>query len=122
MKNKTAKKIMLCVLCVFLALLLTVISYAAYVLLSYSRIEDYLVLEPESALSGRTEEQMQTGQTYTVTTYNIGFGAYTPDFTFFMDGGKESRAASEESVKTHVTAAAETAKDFSPDFALFQEA
>ncbi|MGN1052787.1 MAG: endonuclease/exonuclease/phosphatase family protein [Candidatus Scatosoma sp.] len=122
MKNKTAKKIALSFLCVLLALLLAVVSYAAYVLLSYSRIEDNLVLQPEPPLSGGIAEPMQTGQTYTVTTYNIGFGAYTPEFTFFMDGGKESRAASEESVITHVTAAAETAKGFSPDFALFQEA
>ncbi len=28
---------------------------------------------------------VQVGQTYTASTYNIIFGAYTPDYTFFMD-------------------------------------
>lgn len=121
MAKKKAKRIMLSLLCVFLALFFLAIVYAAYVLISYSRIEDFLTLQPQPAQSGETETKLQTGQTYSVAAYNIGFGAYTPDFTFFMDGGSESRAASEESVKTQVRAAAERVKSLSVDFALFQE-
>ena len=121
--NKTVKKILISLLCVFLALLLAVGSYAAYVLISYSRIEDFLSLEVSPAAEENAEiaESVRIGTTYTAVSFNIGFGAYTPDFTFFMDGGKESRAESKESVIAHVTSAAETALSLSPDFALFQE-
>ena len=96
--NKTVKKILISLLCVFLALLLAVGSYAAYVLISYSRIEDFLSLEVSPAAEENAEiaESVRIGTTYTAVSFNIGFGAYTPDFTFFMDGGKESRAESKE--------------------------
>lgn len=131
MVKKTTKKFLLSLLCVFLALLTVVIGYAAYVLLSYYRLEDYIAL-PVSAARADAEESgkadvpcrvtaLKTEISYTATTFNIGFGAYTPDFTFFMDGGKQSRAASKESVETHVNSALNTIKEFNPDFALFQE-
>ena len=131
MVKKTTKKFLLSLLCVFLALLTVVIGYAAYVLLSYYRLEDYIAL-PVSAARADAEESgkadvpcrvtaLKTETAYTATTFNIGFGAYTPDFTFFMDGGKQSRAASKESVETHVNSALNTIKEFNPDFALFQE-
>lgn len=131
MVKKTTKKFLLSLLCVFLALLTVVIGYAAYVLLSYYRLEDYIAL-PVSAARADAEKSgkadvpcrvtaLKTETSYTATTFNIGFGAYTPDFTFFMDGGKQSRAASKESVETHVNSALNTIKEFNPDFALFQE-
>ena len=54
-------------------------------------------------------------------TQNAGFGAYTPEFTFFMDGGTSSRAESKESVVRCIDGVAENALSFSPDFVLFQE-
>lgn len=41
---------------------------------------------------------LQQKKEYSALTYNIGFGAYTPDFSFFMDGGKFSWAKSKDSV------------------------
>ena len=100
-----------------LAVLVVVAGYVAYVLLTYSRIDDNLSLEVE----GSAQDVAQTGQEYTIVSYNIGFGAYTPDFTFFMDGGKQSRAVSKESVEACVDGSAQTALSFEPDFVLFQE-
>lgn len=93
-------------------------GYFAYLMLSYSRIEDNLAL----TASGEAEKQtVAKGQTYTIVTQNIGFGAYSQDFTFFMDGGKESWGRSEEEVTRNVNEAALTAKGYDPDFILFQE-
>ena len=105
-------------LCVIAAVILAAIIYVAYVLLSYSRIEDNQDLQIESNAS---QQVLQTGQSYTIVTQNLGFGAYTADFTFFMDGGKLSRAVSAESVTDCITQGAETAVSFEPDFVLFQE-
>ncbi len=101
-----------------LALVLAVILvYVGYVFLSYSRIPDNVRLPVE----GDAEAVARTGVVYTAVSYNVGFGAYTPDFTFFMDGGTQSWAASRESVVRCIDGAAQTAKSFSPDLVLFQE-
>ncbi len=104
-------------LIILLVLLLAVAGYVAYVFGTYSRIEDNVALE----VSGTAEEMAKTGETYTIISYNAGFGAYLADFTFFMDEGKESRARSLESVNMCINGIADTALSFEPDFALFQE-
>lgn len=102
---------------VILAIVLVVAAYLAYVFLSYSRIADNQSIEE----GGTAEIMPTTGEEYTITTYNLGFGAYTPDFTFFMDEGKESRARSKESVIDCITGSCDTVLTYKPDFALFQE-
>lgn len=95
-----------------------VIGYAAYVLLTYHRIPD----GKETGIEKKAESHvLKEEQSYTISSYNIGFGAYTPEFTFFMDGGKQSVAESPESVVACVKGAGEEIAEISPDFALFQE-
>ena len=94
-----------------------VAGYVAYVFLTYSRIKDNVPLD----VTDNSDQPAQTGQEYTIVTYNIGFGAYTADFTFFMDEGKESRARSKESVLTCVNGTGDVALSYTPDFVLFQE-
>ena len=101
-----------------LALLFSVLSYLMYVIVTYRRIEDNVPLTVAGAASADT---VSLGTEYTVLTQNLGFGAYTRDFTFFMDGGKESRAKSKESVIAAIRAAMDKVGSFDPDFILFQE-
>lgn len=112
------KKALVSVLSVIGAVLLVVIVYLLYVLLSYSRIEDNQVLEVNNK---GIDEVMHLDTVYTAVTQNIGFGAYTQDYTFFMDGGEESRAESERSVIECVSKASNKVDEFDPDFILFQE-
>ena len=118
MNNRTTSPVVKIALALLLVILLTVFSYLFYVILTYDRIEDNLSLEVEG--EGVTAA-LTLGTEYTIVTQNLGFGAYTRDFTFFMDGGKESRAASEESVKSCINEAMEWVESFNPDFILFQE-
>lgn len=104
-------------LIIVIVLVVAVLGYVAYMFITYSRIEDNLPLE----VKGNAEETAVTEKEYTIVSFNIGFGAYTSDFTFFMDGGKESRARSKESVVECVNGVTETALSFDPDFVLFQE-
>ena len=115
---KALKVLLKVILCIVLIVVLVVGGYFAYVFLSYSRIEDNLTLEPGGTASATT---VSTGTSYTIVTSNIGFGAYSQDFTFFMDGGKESWGRSKEEVTDNVNAAATTVASFNPDFVLFQE-
>ena len=103
--------------CLLVLVILVVGGYVAYVLLTYSRIPD----NQDLAVEGSAGETVKAGQSYTAVSYNIGFGAYTADFTFFMDEGKESRARSKESVEECITQTAGTALSYEPDFTLFQE-
>lgn len=85
--------------------LLAVIGYVAYVFLSYDRIEDRQALEinqPKASKKDFQSDFVNTGKTYTVGTYNVGFGAYLPDYSFFMDGGEYSRCYSGESGAEHL--------------------
>ncbi|MBQ7957926.1 MAG: endonuclease/exonuclease/phosphatase family protein [Clostridia bacterium] len=112
------KKILKAILCVLLAILIIVGGYVAYLFIDYSRIEDNQAIKPSS---DGLKESLKAGENYTAVIQNLGFGAYTQDFTFFMDGGTESWAESEESVKNCINKGAETAKKYNPDFVLFQE-
>lgn len=114
----TARRIVKIALWAVAALLLAVLCYVAYVLLSYDRIPDNIPLEPQN--TGK-DEALRLNVPYRAVTQNVGFGAYTADFTFFMDGGKESRAESRESVLSCIRSAADEAKALDPDFILFQE-
>ena len=103
---------------VIIAVILTAAVYVAYVFITFSRIEDNLVLEPE----GNAGIIASAGEKYTIVSYNVGYGANMADYSFFMDGGKESRARSKESVINCISGAAETALSFDPDIVLIQEA
>ena len=100
---------------------MVVAVYFLYVILDYHRLEDYLELEIKKPVQENKAQAVQTGEEYAIITYNIGFGAYTPDFSFFMDGGTESVAKSEESVLSTVSGAANLVEKEKAQFYLFQE-
>lgn len=111
---------------VILALLI-VGGYAVYLLVQYERIPDGQMLTVEDSPA----ETLEAGQTYTALTWNVGFGAYSHDFSFFMDSGTMldgtrvqgtgSRAESRTVVETNVGGAAKTLSDLQPDLILLQE-
>lgn len=115
---KIFKKVLKIVLILLLILILIVGGYVAYVMISYDRIEDNFKLD---TVNGSGSADLSVGNTYTAVTQNFGFGAYTRDFTFFMDGGKDSRAKSKESVNECIRKAYDEISGFNPDFVLMQE-
>lgn len=112
------RKALYAVSAVLLALVLIVCGYLCYVVFSYSRIEDKQVL---TIANTGEEKALETDTEYSAYIQNIGFGAYTADFTFFMDGGEKSWAESEESVVECINKGIGEAKKYDADFILFQE-
>ena len=108
-------------------IVLVVGGYVGYVLLSYNRIGN-VELSVEGAAS---KEVVNVDEELVATTYNIGFGAYSQDYTFFLDTGYDaegnptcgyySKARSYDDVVFNTNGAINTIKELSPDFALFQE-
>lgn len=118
------KKLFKAVLILLCALVVAALIYVAYVFLSYHRIDDGQVLSVASAASPTSapvEEMAEPDTVYRAASANIGFGAYSDDYSFFMDGGTESRALSADAVRENVTGSAALVSALSPDFVLFQE-
>lgn len=104
------------VLAVVLALLVVVLGYVAYVFIDYHRIGDQeLTVERNAAAT------VEAGKEYSILSYNIGFGAYEDDYSFFMDGGTESRAWSEERLTVNIERIGAFLQQQDADLYLLQE-
>ncbi len=101
-------------------LLMVVLAYVAYVFLTYSRIKDNQKLDITT--NGKVmEETVSLDTEYTILTYNIGFGAYSEDYSFFMDGGKYSRAYNKQAVLDNINGSIKVIDNQNPDFIFLQE-
>ncbi|MDR0851378.1 MAG: endonuclease/exonuclease/phosphatase family protein [Clostridiales Family XIII bacterium] len=127
------------VLCTLIVLILIVAAYVLYVVLNYERIPDDTALDvgyssnPLSSAGSDSESGwvLETGKEYKALTFNIGFGAYDRDFSFFMDEGvlsdgatvvgSMSRAASRKAVERSTASVIGTALAEDPDITIFQE-
>ena len=107
--------------------LLTVGGYGLFLEAHYYRIPDGTALAVENGREGL----LQVGETYTALTFNIGFGAYDPDFSFFMDSGRMAdgeevtgrygKGRSAEAVAENTARSAALLRDLGADFVLLQE-
>lgn len=115
---KKSAKVLRVLLRVLLAVVLIAAAYVAYVFIAYHRIGDQ-VLTPENPPAAAKE--IRTGEPLSVTSWNIGFGAYEADFGFFMDGGHESWAWSKERLDANMKKIASLLADQDSDIYLIQE-
>ena len=108
-------------------LIIIVGSYVIYISAQYYRIEDNQNIE----ITNNQQQKVIIGEDYSISTYNIGFGAYTPEFSFFMDygetldgkylQGKDSIAKNKDTVIYNTTGAINEIANLDVDFAFFQE-
>ena len=115
------------VLVLLASVFLFVIGYVGYVVVTYYRIEDNLKIEGHNPQSKMLEVEGE----YSIVTYNIGFGAYDQEYTFFMDTGvmlggekvvgKQGTATSEEHVVRNTQGSIDTMKLHEADFYILQE-
>lgn len=113
----TVKKVIFSICAVLLAVIVAAVSYILYVVFSYYRLEDNLRLE----ISGESKTTVPVGEKLTLVTYNIGFGAYSDDYSFFMDGGEYSRAFSKQAVIDNTNGSLNAVQAQQPDFVVLQE-
>ncbi len=100
-----------------LVLLVIAAGYVIYVFASFTRLPDNLELDIVQDRSDIAAD----GRTYTLLSWNLGFGAYSDDYTFFMDGGTESRARSADAARENISAALDKVRELSPDFCMLEE-
>ncbi|MDR0297527.1 MAG: endonuclease/exonuclease/phosphatase family protein [Streptococcaceae bacterium] len=111
------KKFIKSIVLLFALVVLIAGVYVAYVYIQYHRIAD---AQKQTVTSNRATE-LTTGKTYKLMTYNIGYGSYPADYTFFMDGGKEVRARSVQAVNDAIDEDARMIRSQAPDFVTVQE-
>lgn len=114
---------------ILLGIVVVVGVYVLYMQIQYYRIEDNQDLT--SSINNNQDNLLLLDTEYSVTTYNIGFGAYNREFSFFMDSGvmqdgtkisgSGSRAKSKDVVLDNTNGAIEIISSLNPDFMLFQE-
>lgn len=125
LKKRRIKRIIKRILTVLLILAVIAGAYVAYVYFSYERIADNQYLEEnmagEYSYFGEDSKILDTSKAYNIMTYNIGYGANTDKYSFFMDGGKESRAESEENLIADICEIANVINMTNPDFFFLQE-
>ncbi len=102
---------------ILICLILIITIYVIYVLVDYARIPD----NTKIIASNVNDSAIQIEKEYTALTYNIGYGSYPSDYTFFMEGGSESIARSPEDVIKNINGSIELVKKYEPDIILFQE-
>lgn len=123
MRPKT-KRFLKLLLILIIVLVVGAIGYVAYIYFSYSRIEDNQSLETSTVGSYsyfQDNEALHSGRAYNILTYNIGYGSNDKDFSFFMDGGKSSLAASDENVMSNICEIANVINRSGVDFIMLQE-
>ena len=116
-----AKKIIKTILVILAVLIAIVLAYVVYVFASYHRIDDNLQLEVKSLNEENASFNVETEKQYRISSANLGFGAYSDDYSFFMDGGTESWAFSKDAVITNINGSMDAIESLNPDFYLFQE-
>ena len=111
--KRAAKRII-----IILSVIVVVLGiYVAYVFKAYYRLPDKLTLEVKRSGENNTFKEdfrVSPGGAYFIMTYNIGFGAYQKDYSFFMDGGKSSWGKDKESVMAAVCGMGEIVSTGSP--------
>ncbi|PWM74907.1 MAG: endonuclease [Bacillota bacterium] len=125
--GKIIKKTAIVLAIVLGALVLLCGGYALYVVIQYHRIEDKLPLTAEN----NEKAAVPAGEELSALSYNIGFGAYEPSFSFFMDSGtmksgekvrgRYAKAKDRATAEKNTAGAAALAAEQNADFYLFQE-
>lgn len=116
-KNKTLKRVLIAIAAVLGTIVVAFLGYFLYVLIAFYRLPDETVLKAENA----SEETVSVNEQHSILSFNIGFGAYEDDYSFFMDGGHESWAWSKDRLDKNLKAIASFVKEENADFVLLQE-
>lgn len=125
--KKSIKNTILIVCLIVATLFLIAGIYCLYVVFQYSRIED----NTELTTDNNQQTIVNSDREYTIATYNIGFGAYGQEFSFFMDKGvmedgrevvgKYGKSISKEKTLENTLGAIEVLRNLDSDIILLQE-
>ena len=118
MAKKKSRVWLKIVIILLIIIVLVAGGYVSYVLMDYHRLDDNLILDIEGTCDNA---EIDVAGNHNVLSWNIGFCAYTDQFSFFMDGGKYSRAFSEQAVYDDLDGILTRIDEINPELAIIQE-
>ena len=105
----------------FLILILVVVILAAAGVGYLSAVEYHPEPVEEIPIAFPLERTLTSGQSLSVLSWNIGYGALGKEADFFLDGGSGVRAADEATVERYMTGIRDYIYSDTPDLILLQE-
>ena len=117
-KNKSfAKKIIKALLSIVLIFVIVVAAGIGVLTVFEYRPED----KEDIGLIGTADKTLSTGDSFTVLTWNTGYGALSDDSDFFMDGGTMVYTADKDRVQENLEQMAVEIESIDPDIVFLQE-
>lgn len=118
MKNKAVIK----KLCKGLGLLITLVIIFCIGLVLFLSIREYRPKdEEELSVSNSSSKKIAKGDSLTLLTYNVGYGANDKDHDFFMDGGKTVNTESRDHIEKNTAGISGILAEQDPDVVFLQE-
>ncbi len=104
-----------------IVLLVIVVAFAG--LIGFLSVTEYKPAQITSDLEigGEAEKTLAVGDSLTVMSWNIGYGALGDNADFFMDGGESVNTADEERVRSNMDGVISEYELTKPDIIFFQE-
>ena len=102
---------------ILLILIACLAAYGIFLTLTEYTPEEVTLLE----IYNNPSEMVTIEEPLTAVTYNLGFGAYTHNFDFFLDGGKTSTVKDNKIIVDNITESINALLSINPDFMLLQE-
>ena len=122
-RNDVKKKHPLRRLFGFIGRLLLIIILLAAALIGFLSATEYKPSDIEElAVDGDASGELAPGDSFTVMTWNIGYGALGDNADFFMDGGKGVKTADEQRVQSNMEEVCDRTASLDPDVIFYQEA
>ncbi len=107
----------------FLLTLLLIVLIAAAGLFGWLTATEYMPAPVEPVQVGRSGEvrAVSAGDELTVLSWNVGYGGLGKNEDFFMDGGKKSKPADQNTVHRYLDGVSRVLAENAPDLVLLQE-
>ncbi|MCR4904211.1 MAG: endonuclease/exonuclease/phosphatase family protein [Butyrivibrio sp.] len=116
-KTNPVLKLLKVIICVILALALFVLAFLGVLTIFEYRPEDTENIE----LTGNSSKTLSSKDSFTILTWNTGYGALGDNADFFMDGGSMVNTATKERVNENLDAIADEINKVNPDVIFLQE-
>jgi endonuclease/exonuclease/phosphatase family metal-dependent hydrolase len=116
-QQKTGFKVLMWMGGVILALVLAFVVLIGVLTVTEFKPQDVEAME----IDGSCSETVSEGDSLTILTWNLGYGALGETADFFMDGGSHVLTATAEEVEENLTNCIETVASVNPDVIFFQE-
>ena len=116
-KHALLFRILKILLIIFLAIVILLVGMLAFLSITEYRPKD----REDIKVEGSAKRTLREGDSISVLSWNIGYGALGDNADFFMDGGKSVNTATKERVNKNLAGILGNVKNVDPDVIFFQE-